>query len=72
MRYREFSPIPQLAKFVECFWTLENDGPSLATEPERILPDGCVELILNFGAAFAEHGADGNVHRQRPDSSLAK
>ena len=24
-------------------------------QPERILPDGCVELILNFGARFSQH-----------------
>lgn len=32
---------------------LESDAP--ATNPERILPDGCVELILNFGAEFSQH-----------------
>jgi len=32
---------------------LESDAP--ARNPERILPDGCVELILNFGAEFSQH-----------------
>jgi AraC-like DNA-binding protein len=44
---------------VECFWTLEGDKPS--SDPERILPDGCVELILNFGAKFLQHRED---HRE--------
>ncbi|HET8781249.1 MAG TPA: AraC family transcriptional regulator, partial [Pyrinomonadaceae bacterium] len=30
----------------------EGRGPS---PPERILPDGCVELILNFGERFLQH-----------------
>lgn len=54
MRYGEITPNPPLNRFVECFWTLEGDGPGSAA-PERILPDGCVELILNFGERFSQH-----------------
>ena len=53
MRYREITPSPPLSKYVECFWTLESSAPS--TQPERILPDGCIELILNFGDRFSQH-----------------
>lgn len=53
MRYREIIPSPPLHKHVECFWTLESTVPS--TQPERILPDGCIELILNFGDRFSQH-----------------
>lgn len=53
MLYSEFKPQPPLNRFVECLWTLESDVPSW--QPERILPDGCVELILNFGARFSQH-----------------
>ena len=55
MRYREISPQPPLDNFVECFWTLEGDGPTPGVTPERILPDGCIELILNFGERFLQH-----------------
>jgi AraC-like DNA-binding protein len=55
MRYCEIPPRPPLNNFVECFWTLEGDGPSPGAAPERILPDGCVELILNFGDRFSQH-----------------
>jgi AraC-like DNA-binding protein len=55
MRYCEIPPRPPLNDFVECFWTLEDDGPSYGAPPERILPDGCVELILNFGERFSQH-----------------
>ena len=56
MRYREIIPQPPLNRYVECFWTLEGDSPS--AQPERILPDGCIELILNFGAQFSQHCDD--------------
>jgi AraC-like DNA-binding protein len=61
MEYRERKPQPPLSSFVECFWTLESDVPS--TESERIFPDGCVELILNFGAQFSQHD-DGKLKLQ--------
>lgn len=59
MHYCEIKPSLPLRPFVECFWTLQggssdNDG-STAGPPERILPDGCVELILNFGERFVQH-----------------
>jgi AraC-like DNA-binding protein len=55
MRYREFYPQLPLSRFVECFWTLEAEATSEPGNPERILPDGCSELILNFGAGFSQH-----------------
>lgn len=55
MRYSEYHPQPPLSQFVECFWTLESKQASVPTPPERILPDGCVELILNFGDPFTQH-----------------
>lgn len=65
MRYSEISPTPPLSSFVECFWTLEGDGPTPGGSPERILPDGCVELILNFGARFSQHTNDHRVLQPR-------
>jgi AraC-like DNA-binding protein len=58
MRYREFHPQPPLSRFVECFWTLESKSSFGPVQAERILPDGCVELILNFGARFSQHDGD--------------
>jgi AraC-like DNA-binding protein len=64
MRYSEIKPNLPLRPFVECFWILEGgsaesgsaeSGGSAAAPPERILPDGCVELILNFGDRFVQH-----------------
>ena len=69
MRYREIIPTQYLARFVECLWTLEGGATAEPVYPERILPDGGVELILNFGAQFREHKDNGQEERQ-PMSSL--
>lgn len=68
MRYSEIQPKPPLNRFVECFWTLDYDAVQAphqeARPPECILPDGCVELILNFGAPFREVKEDGKEEQQ--------
>lgn len=58
MRYTEFKARPPLNRFVECFWTLESDSNAGTATAERILPDGCVELIINFGARFSQHNGE--------------
>ncbi len=52
MEYREIAPSPSLARYVECFWILS--GADLPGVPvaERILPDGCMELVLNLEQPF--------------------
>src|ERR1043166_6904397 len=66
MQYCERKPPAPLSSFVECFWTLDSEKPS--TQPERILPDGCVELILNCGPQFSQH--DDDKRRLQPRSFL--
>lgn len=69
MRYREHKPQVPLRRFVECFWTLEGTSISEPVQPDRILPDGCVELILNFGDRFKQH--NGNEITVQPRYFLA-
>lgn len=49
MGYRELSPHAALRPFVDRFWVRSGDGEP---EPRRILPDGCIDLLidLNRGA----------------------
>jgi len=42
--YQEFSTHGRLAEFVFCLWS-QSVGPS-AEFPQRVLPDGCVDIIL--------------------------
>jgi len=48
MKYREWTPPPGLQDQVEAVWALSGSAGDPG-EPQRILPDGCAELILNFG-----------------------
>lgn len=50
MRYREITPHAVLQDDVRCFWILEQDHPDASTQD--VTPDGCVELIFNFGAPY--------------------
>jgi len=70
MQYREIKPKAPLSEFVECFWTLEGDrrsdsaGVQSDSEGDLILPDGCVEMVLNFGDAFCEYKQQGGREAQ--------
>ena len=64
MLYREFQPAPSLSKHIECYWLLESADSRTPAPPERLLPDGCIELILNFGALFQEHKEAGRCELQ--------
>jgi Domain of unknown function (DUF6597) len=58
-RYREYPIRPALASFIKCIWSLESDGPEYDALPERILPDGCVELVFHFHDPFRTRFANG-------------
>src|SRR5436190_19716692 len=63
MRYEEIKPVDQLSKFVKCFWVLESPSapsPNL----ERVLPDGCTEIVFHQGDPFSQHNPDGSTERQ--------
>lgn len=47
--YRELAPPPGLASVVECFWTMRSAGPLPGRTSERVLPDGCSDIIFHFG-----------------------
>ena len=51
MKYTERKPIPALGNHLECFWFALSDEPPTG-EPERVLPDGCIEWIFHVGAPF--------------------
>lgn len=63
MRYEEFRPAEPLAKFIKCFWALESAGTRTPAS-ERILPDGCTEMVFHLADAFDQHNPDGTTERQ--------
>lgn len=51
MFYTEHIPSPALRHAVKLIWSLEDD-PGTVCEYEKILPDGCPELIFHYGDPF--------------------
>lgn len=45
--FREFAPHPALAPYVDRFWA-RSSGPSANGGPLLILPDGCIDLIVDL------------------------
>lgn len=63
MHYAEIKPSPLLAKYVKCFWVLEHDNtPEIAVE--RVMPDGCIEIVFNLAERFRRYHRDGTVEIQ--------
>lgn len=59
VRYVELRPPPPLRPLAWCVWVLEGDGPAPSGVPQRVLPDGRVELVVHLRAAFRRTGPDG-------------
>ena len=52
MLNREFAPHPFLRPYVKLIWAFESDEPEVFGPPDRILPDGIVELVFHYGDPF--------------------
>jgi len=62
LQYREIEPPPALRMHIRCIWRLF--GSETAPSPaEPIIPDGCVEVVLNLGDRFVRH-VEGSSHLQ--------
>src|SRR5262245_6757323 len=66
-KYQEFIPHPVLQDFVKRFWFLEKDYTA-EDNVEEVIPDACVELILNFGVAYVQ--IEGSTPRELPKVCL--
>ncbi len=47
MHYQEHLPVPSLAPFLDCYWTLRAETPDKSLV-RRVLPDICADIILNL------------------------
>jgi AraC-like DNA-binding protein len=59
MDYRVFNPSPELQPFVKCFWTLENTVTENPVK-QRVVPDGCMEMIFHYGDLYRQYFEDGS------------
>lgn len=55
LRYVERRPRPELRAYLECVWEVSSSQPVPASKraPERVVPDGCPEVIVHLGDRFA-------------------
>jgi AraC-like DNA-binding protein len=53
LRYEQRRPGTALEPFVECLWAISARGAAATRSPERVVPDGCPELIVHLGDPFA-------------------
>jgi AraC-like DNA-binding protein len=63
MKYAEHAVGGAAARFVQCIWSLNGDGLDPAATADPILPDGCIELLLDTGDPVDRHSAAG-IERQ--------
>ncbi|MFY9607879.1 MAG: helix-turn-helix domain-containing protein [Blastocatellia bacterium] len=63
MQYEEFNPAEPLAKYVKCFWVLESAAAG-SSRQERILPDGCTEIVFQLADPFNQCNPVGTTERQ--------
>jgi AraC-like DNA-binding protein len=59
MNYRQYEVTEELQPFIKCFWSLEAPA-SVAGEKQRIVPDGCMEMIFHYGDLYRQFFEDGS------------
>jgi AraC-like DNA-binding protein len=59
MKYATFEPNGDLAQFIKCYWTLEAEKDA-KPEKQRIVPDGCMEMIFHYGDLYRQYKPDGS------------
>lgn len=61
MSYQQYQPHPALAPYIDAYWTVT--GSEAITVTNRIMPDGCVDIIINRGTDFTtDSGHAGMKH----------
>lgn len=69
LSYVEHRPRAELARFLECVWEVSDPRARADRSPERVVPDGCPELIVHLRDRFARR-VDGRW-RVQPQAFLA-
>jgi len=69
LHYVERPAVAALRDHLECVWEVRDPRPRASRGTQRIVPDGCPELILHFGDRFARQV--GGRWRTQPRAFLA-
>jgi AraC-like DNA-binding protein len=69
MTYLQQPPSPPLRSYVQSFWYCR--APGIPHGRERVLPNGCMQIILNLSRNYlTDCGEDGAGTRRRPPGSV--
>jgi AraC-like DNA-binding protein len=59
--YREIAPSSRFMELIECYWTVSGGLVSGRGAWNRVLPDGCMDVIVNLGDATEADGGGRNT-----------
>jgi AraC-like DNA-binding protein len=59
MNYQVYDPLPELQPFIKCFWTLDDERKEQPVK-QRVVPDGCMEMIFHYGDLYKQYFEDGS------------
>jgi len=58
--YRETAPHQSFSPYIDAYWTVT--GANTGYLPDKVLPDACVDIILNTGPGFASEIGATQMH----------
>lgn len=64
VKYQEHAPAPSLRPFVRLYWSLEGESAGPRSDVDRIVPDGCTEIVINRADPFRRLLDAGESKRQ--------
>lgn len=59
MDYKTYTPTADLTALIKCYWTLEAPTEK-QPEKQRIVPDGCMEMIFHYGDLYHQYSDEEN------------
>lgn len=69
MFYREFAVSPLLRDFIQCIWVMQA-GKAVFANPDLLVPDGNIEVMLNYGDPVTRYLPDGITTETNKGSEL--
>lgn len=58
MKYQTYKPDKNLDAIVKCYWVLESPKEAIR-QKQRIVPDGCMEMIFHYGDPYKQYLENG-------------
>jgi AraC-like DNA-binding protein len=69
MFYREFAVQPLLRDYIQCIWVMQAERGVFAS-PDLLVPDGNIEVMLNYGDPVTRYLPDGQTTQNKTGSEL--